>query len=44
MDLKKMDPMARKLQQHTEAFNKALADGDATSAQTHLSEIRKLAD
>ena len=44
MDLKKMDPMARKLQQHTEGFNKALADGDATSAQTHLSEIRKFAD
>ena len=44
MNLKKMDPMARKLQQHTDAFNKALADGDATSAQTHLSEIRKFAD
>ena len=39
-----MDPMARKLAQHTEAFNKALEDGDATSAQTHLSEIRKFAD
>ena len=44
MDLKKMDPIARKLSQHTEAFSKALEDGDASNAQLHLNEVKKFAD
>lgn len=44
MDLQKMDPFARKLTQHTEAFQKALADGNANDASLHLSEIQKFAD
>ena len=42
--MKKMDPMARKLAQHTEAFHKALEDGEANIAQDHLKEIKKFAD
>mgnify|MGYP003654424662 CR=1 FL=1 len=44
MDLQKMDPIARKLTQHTEAFQKALADGNTNEASVHLSEIQKCAD
>jgi len=44
MNLKKMDPIARKLSQHTEAFSKALEDGDANVAQLHLNEVKKFAD
>jgi hypothetical protein len=41
MDLRKMNPMARKLGVHTEAFSKALEDGEAEVAKAHLSEIQK---
>lgn len=44
MNLKKMDPIARKLSQHTEAFTKALEDGNANDAQLHLNEVKKFAE
>ena len=43
MDLKKMNPMARKMSVHTEALNKALETGDAFKAKEHLSEVLKFA-
>tara|TARA_Y100000004_G_scaffold169497_1_gene203815 strand:+ start:4158 stop:4520 length:363 start_codon:yes stop_codon:yes gene_type:complete len=41
MDLTKMDPIARKLNVHTEAFTKALEDGNANEAKAHLVEVLK---
>lgn len=41
MDLTKMDPMARKLNVHTEAFTKALESGDAEDAKQHLAQVLK---
>jgi len=41
MDLSKMDPMARKLNVHTEAFTKAFEEGNADDAKQHLEEILK---
>lgn len=41
MDLSKMDPMARKLNVHTEAFTKAFEAGNADDAKQHLEEILK---
>ena len=43
MDLIKMHPMARKMNAHNEALNKAIEDGDANSAREHLVEIMKYA-
>ena len=43
MDLIKMNPMARKLTVHTDAFNKALESSDPFAAQQHLNEILKFA-
>ena len=43
MDLFKMNPMARKLSVHTDAFNKALEGSDPFTAQQHLNEIIKFA-
>jgi predicted transcriptional regulator len=43
MDLLKMNPMARKLTVHTDAFNKALESSDPFAAQQHLNEILKFA-
>ena len=43
MDLIKMNPMARKLSVHTDAFNKALEGSDPFAAQQHLNEIIKFA-
>ena len=43
MDLLKMNPMARKLTVHTDAFNKALESSDPFAAQQHLNEIMKFA-
>ena len=43
MDLRKMNPMARKLGVHTEAFSKALEEGEAEVAKAHLNEIQKFA-
>jgi|TARA_R100000482_G_scaffold57976_1_gene21032 hypothetical protein len=44
MDLLKMHPMARKMEQHQKAFLSNLEDGDANLAKQHLSELQKLAD
>jgi len=43
MNLQKMNPMARKMSVHTEAFTKALENGDAFKAQEHLNEVMKFA-
>ena len=43
MDLLKMNPMARKLTVHTDAFNKALESSAPFAAQQHLNEILKFA-
>lgn len=44
MDLKKLDPMARKMRTHVDAFYKALEDNDGFSARNHIGEIMKYAD
>jgi hypothetical protein len=44
MDLKKLDPMARKMRTHVDAFYKALEDNDGVSARNHITEIMKFAD
>ena len=44
MDLIKMDPMARKMEQHQKAFISALTTGDANLAKQQLNELRKVAD
>lgn len=44
MDLKKLDPMARKMRTHIDAFYKALDDNDAMDARSHINEITKYAD
>jgi hypothetical protein len=44
MDLLKMHPMARKMEQHQKAFIDKLEEGDANLAKQHLSEMQKLAD
>jgi len=43
MDLRKMDPMARKMALHSEAFIKALETGNANDAQGHINEVLKFA-
>lgn len=44
MDLKKLDPMARKMRTHVDAFYKALEENDGMSARSHIGEIIKYAD
>jgi len=44
MDLRKLDPMARKMRSHVDGFYKALEENDSASASTHISEIAKYAD
>ena len=44
MHLIKMDPMARKMEEHQKAFITALTSGDANLAKQHLNEVRKVAD
>tara|TARA_R110001592_G_scaffold86692_1_gene255877 strand:+ start:19056 stop:19391 length:336 start_codon:yes stop_codon:yes gene_type:complete len=44
MDLMKLDPMARKMRTHIDAFYKALTDNDGFSARNHINEIVKFAD
>lgn len=44
MDLRKLDPMARKMRNHVDAFYKALEDNDSVHASIHISEIAKYAD
>jgi hypothetical protein len=44
MDLKKLDPMARKMRTHVDEFYKALENSDGMSARSHIAEIMKYAD
>ena len=44
LDLLKMHPMARKMQQAQHAFQTALESGDGSLAKEHLSEVSKLSD
>lgn len=44
MDLLKMHPMARKMEQANKAFLDALESGDGQMAKQHLSEVQKLSD
>jgi hypothetical protein len=44
LDLLKMHPMARKMEQAQRAFLTALESGDGNVAKEHLSEVSKLSD
>tara|TARA_R110000744_G_scaffold351099_2_gene456893 strand:+ start:3350 stop:3688 length:339 start_codon:yes stop_codon:yes gene_type:complete len=44
MDLKKLDPMARKMRVHIDAFYKAIEDNDGSNAGSHINEILKYAE
>jgi hypothetical protein len=44
MDLKKLDPMARKMRTHVDGFYKALESNDGMSARNHIAEVMKYAD
>ena len=44
MDLQKMNPLARKMMVHSEAFTKALEDGNANAARDHITEVLKFAE
>ncbi len=44
MDLRKLDPMARKMRSHVDAFYDALEKQDGVTARTHIHEILKYAD
>jgi hypothetical protein len=44
MDLLKMHPMARKMEQAQKAFIDALETGDGQLAKQHLTEVQKLSD
>mgnify|MGYP003659119195 CR=1 FL=1 len=44
MDLKKLDPVARKMRTHMDGFYKALEDNDGFSARNHIGEVMKYAD
>ena len=44
MDLTKMDPMARKMRAHVDAFFKAIEDNDSVSASSHINEVSKYAE
>lgn len=44
MDLLKMHPMARKMEQAQKAFATALEQGDGSLAKQHLTEVQKLSD
>jgi len=44
MDLLKLDPMARKMRSHVDAFYKALEQNDQNSAIDHINEVRKFAE
>jgi len=43
MDLKKLDPMARKMRVHIDGFYKAIENNDTFNAGTHINEILKYA-
>ena len=44
MDLQKMNPLARKMMVHSEAFTKALEDGNTNAAHDHIVEVLKFAE
>tara|TARA_R100001440_G_scaffold35595_3_gene54634 strand:+ start:41 stop:382 length:342 start_codon:yes stop_codon:yes gene_type:complete len=44
MDLLKLDPMARKMRSHVDAFYKALENNDQNSAVDHINQVRKFAE
>jgi len=44
MDLKKLDPMARKMRVHIDGFYKAIEENDSYNAGTHINEIMKYAE
>ena len=44
MDLKKLDPMARKMRSHVDAFYKALEENNTNGAYDHINEVRKFAE
>ncbi len=44
MDLLKMHPMARKMEQAQKSFITALENGDGQMAKQHLTEVQKLSD
>jgi hypothetical protein len=43
-DLKKLDPVARKMRVHVDGFYKAMEDNDSMSARGHIGEILKYAE
>lgn len=43
-DLKKLDPMARKMKVHVDGFYKAIEENDGNSARNHINEIAKYAE
>jgi len=43
-DLLKLDPMARKMKIHVDAFYKAIEDSDTNSARNHINEILKFGE
>ena len=42
MDLAKMDSFARKMDVHVKALSRAIDDGDAELAKSHLQEVLKV--
>ena len=44
MDVKKLDPMARKMRTHVDAFYKALDEQNTNDARHHITEVMKFAD
>lgn len=43
-ELRKLDPMARKMRVHVDGFYKAIEDNDGMSARSHIGEILKYAE
>ena len=43
-ELRKLDPMARKMRVHVDAFYKAIEENDAMTARGHIGEIQKFAE
>ena len=43
-DLRKLDPMARKMRVHVDVFYKAIEENDGNAARNHITEIQKYAE
>ena len=43
-DLRKLDPMARKMRVHVDGFYKAIEENDGFAARNHITEIQKYAE